>query len=749
MPALTAAPYKAYVPLFAITLILSAFLLFSVQPMFGKMVLPLLGGSPSVWNTAMVFFQAALLAGYSYAHISAKFLKPRAQAVLHVVLLALCVWVLPIAIPEQWATPPATENPVWWMLGLMGAAVGAPFFVLAGTAPLLQRWFSTTDHKDAHNPYFLYAASNLGSMAALLLYPVVIEPLLGLHQQSVYWMYGFIALIACIAAAGTRARNHQGTDVIVQDSNAPAAGVTNSMRLQWLLLAFIPSSLMLGVTTYITTDVASAPLLWVIPLALYLLTFIIVFARGTNLRISRAYSWQSIAVIILAMMFVRDLFMMVKAVSVTLHLLTFFLCALTCHLSLARRRPAAEHLTSFYLIMSLGGVLGGVFNSLVAPFLFALPLEYTLMLTLSLVAPFIVGDFKFNRGELRRHYRFVVMAIGAALLAMIVPTSGAVIIISMSVMIFTLISLRTRHSAFIVAMVGVLLCDPGFNWASLKKTLHLERNFFGVIRVADSPRGGMRALYHGTTLHGTQAQNDTFRLVPISYYAASSPGGQVFGMVGKLQEGKPQKMAILGLGLGSVACYAAPQRDFVFYEIDPAVMRVAENKNLFTYLSDCGSPYQVKIGDGRLRMQDAEDGSYDMIFLDAFSSDSIPVHLLTREAFALYFQKLKPEGLIVVHISNRFLNLAPLVAAQAKDNGARVWFNSNQQALAAPPDITIQASVFGIISKGDAMGALIDGEFKQWRSGYQGLEIPPWTDDYANIFTLMWLKFQNPTAGMP
>ncbi len=745
-----ATAFRAYVPLFAITLILSAFLLFSVQPLFGKMVLPLLGGSPSVWNTAMVFFQAALLGGYGYAHLTARYLKPRMQAVLHVALLALCIFVLPIAIPEGWANPPASENPVWWMLGLMAAAVGAPFFVLAGTAPLLQSWFSTTDHPDAHNPYFLYAASNLGSMAALLLYPVVIEPALGLQQQSLYWMYGFIALIVLIALAGSKARPQPLSLSTAQPLPITPASTppTRATRLKWLLLSFIPSSLMLGVTTYITTDVASAPLLWVIPLALYLLTFIIVFARHTTLSVKRAYGWQSIAVILIALIFVRDPFMLTKAVSVTLHLLTFFLCALTCHLSLAQRRPAPEHLTEFYLIMALGGVLGGVFNSLVAPYLFSLPLEYTLMIALSMVAPFIAGDFAFRLSEITRHYRFVIMAVVAALTAMLFPTSGSLVVIMMVVMLYALISLRFKHSAFIVALLGVLLCDPGFNWASLKTTLHIERNFFGVIRVANTERGGMRALYHGTTLHGTQAQNEKFRLVPISYYAATSPGGQVFGMIDKLPKDPPQKIAILGLGLGSVACFVAPQRDFVFYEIDPAIKRVAENKNLFTYLSDCGSPYEVKIGDGRLRMMDAADGTYDMIFLDAFSSDAIPVHLLTREAFALYFRKLKPDGLIVVHISNRFLDLAPLVAAQAKNSGAQVWFNSNRSALAAPPDITIQASVFGIMSKSDDMAAIVNGQFKQLR-GYKGPVIAPWTDDYANIFTLMWLRFQNPTAGMP
>lgn len=738
---------RAYVPLFAITLILSAFLLFSVQPLFSKMVLPLLGGSPGVWNTAMVFFQAMLLGGYTYAHLSSKFLQPRMQAVLHVALLALCIVVLPIAIPESWTNPPATENPAPWMLGLMAVAVGAPFFVLAGTAPMLQRWFSTTDHPDAHNPYFLYAASNFGSMAALIAYPLVIEPLLGLQQQSHYWMYGFIALIGLIAAAGFQARKVPAPLAFAPQQPANSMVPTRKMRLIWLALAFIPSSLMLGVTTYITTDVASAPLLWVIPLALYLLTFIIVFSRFTTLSVPRAYGWQSLAIILVALLFIRDPFM-IKVVNVSLHLVAFFLCALTCHLALAHRRPTPQHLTEFYLIMSLGGVLGGVFNSLIAPYLFPLPLEYALVLAASMVVPFATGDLTFRGKEVIQLHRFVIAGAVAAVIALLSVKSGVLTLAAMGVVFYCLAMLRRRHSAFIVTLLAVLMLDPGFNWRTLVNTLHIERNFFGVIRVEQSSRGGMRNLYHGTTLHGTQAQVEKYRLVPVSYYAPTSPGGQVFQMVGTLKEGQPQKMAILGLGLGSVACYPAAGRDFVFYEIDPAIKRVAEDKNLFTYLSDCGSPYEVIMGDGRLRMAEAVDGHYDMIFLDAFSSDSIPIHLLTREAFQLYFRKLKPDGLLVVHISNRYLDLSPLVAAQAADAGARAWFSSNNRDASGTLDITVQGSSYGIMSKSEDMAALIDSQFKQWKT-YEGVQIRPWTDDYANFFYLMWLKIQKLTAGKP
>jgi len=309
--------------------------------------------------------------------------------------------------------------------------------------------------------------------------------------------------------------------------------------------------------------------------------------------------------------------------------------------------------------------------------------------------------------------------------------------------IFCALMMMRRNSAFIVTLLVVIAINPGFSWEKLSHTLHMERNFFGVIRVTNSDKGGMRMLMHGTTLHGTQALVEEFRLSPISYYAASSPGGQVFGMLTQLHQNKqePQKVAVIGLGLGSTACFPQSGRDFVFYEIDPAIKRVAEDKNLFTFLSDCGSPYEVVMGDGRLNIAKAPDQSFDMIFLDAFSSDSIPLHLLTKEAIEIYFKKLKPEGLLVVHISNRFMDLSPLVAALGKEVGATVRFNSNVGKIVAPPDITMQGSLFGLMTKGPAMTNVIDSQFVQWRT-YTGPEIRVWTDDYANILYLMWLKIR-------
>ncbi|QQG35550.1 MAG: fused MFS/spermidine synthase [Micavibrio aeruginosavorus] len=705
------------------------------------MVLPLLGGTPAVWNTAMMFFQVMLLGGYAYAHLTSKYLGIRAQALLHLGLLGLCLLALPIAIPQGWSAPPVTDNPMPWLLGMMTAAIGGPFFVIAGTAPMLQRWFSATDHPDAHNPYFLYAASNFGSMTALIFYPLLIEPLLGVQQQSQIWMMGYLLLALLIAITGFVSRHSRALPAAIADTRLPANSMTptNRMRVIWLALSFIPSSLMLGVTTYITTDIAAVPLLWVVPLALYLLTFIIVFSRGCTLSLARTYRWQALSLILVALLFIRDP-LKVKAIAASLHLIAFFLCALTCHLALAHRRPTPHHLTEFYLFISLGGVLGGVFNSLLAPLIFVIPLEYALILGLSVLAPFISGDMKFNPQDLRKDCKPALTAIILSGIALMPTKSAAIMIMVMAGIGVALVKLSRRASCtFACVFLIVLTLDPGFDWYQLGRSLHMERNFFGVIRVTSSEKGGMRMLLHGTTLHGTQALDETYRLSPISYYAAGSPGGQVFGMLSDIRGHEPQSVAMLGLGVGSTACFFEKGRDFIFYEIDPAMKRIAEDKNLFTYLSDCGSPYRIVMGDGRLRIAEAPDASYDMIFLDAFSSDSIPMHLLTKEAFDIYFRKLKPKGLIVIHISNRFLDLSPVVTALGKAMNAQTRFSYNLGRLLAPPDIVMQGSIFGVMTRNPDLLAIIDERYTKWEP-YSGIEIPVWTDDYANIITPLLLR---------
>ena len=373
------------VPVYSLTLLFSAALLFSVQPMFSKMVLPLLGGTPQVWNTAMLFFQLMLLGGYAYAHGTTRFLSIRAQAVLHIVLLAIFTIVLPIAIPPD-TIPPTQSDPTLWQLGLMITTVGGPFFVLAGSAPMLQRWFSASGHKDSDNPYFLYGASNLGSMTALLAYPVLIEPFLNLAGQSYSWMIGYFTLIALTTVSIITVWNNPAAKhapkTISDDLQSP---ITWPMRFKWLVLAFIPSSLMLGVTTYITADIASVPLLWILPLALYVATFIIVFARKQIISLKSTTSIQAVLLVVLLSQ--KIAFASVSPyLLIGIHMAVFFFSALTCHMELARSRPNARHLTEFYLIMSIGGAIGGFFNAIIAPQYLVVPIEYGLALVLACFA---------------------------------------------------------------------------------------------------------------------------------------------------------------------------------------------------------------------------------------------------------------------------------------------------------------------------------------------------------------------------
>lgn len=738
---------RFYVPVYAATLLLSAFLLFAIQPLFSKMILPMLGGSPSVWNTAMVFFQAMLLAGYAYAHISSHFLKPTAQAALHIILLLAFAVVLPIAIPAAWQEPPATSNPAFWQLGLMTVAVGGPFFVLAGTAPMLQRWFSFTGHAHADNPYFLYAASNFGSMSALLLYPLLFEPLLIVKQQSWSWTFGYGALIALTALCALLIFGKGGTSAAHEHKQArarPANDNDLSVRhiVLWLILSFVPSSLMLGVTTYITTDLASVPLLWVIPLALYVGTFIIAFARVAPVKLNTVILWQGVFMALVAAVFASNL-IVYKIAAITLHLLLLFLTALMCHMQMAATRPATRHLTAFYLIMSLGGVLGGMFNALLAPQIFIMPIEYALVLALAAFLRYQTDPAKSFKSLLAGKKALT----GAVILCALALLAGTAIYfldsvqwklaLAMAIFIY-LLFLIGRRWAFAIAAAFILLLHPGYNWNMVHKTLAWERNFFGVLRVADEAQD-VRLFSHGTTLHGAQPLLPDLRLTPISYYYKDGPAWDIFKDLDHHKTG-PQNVAVLGLGIGSVACYSAPQRHFDFYEIDPDVATIAENKNLFTYLSDCSSPYDIIIGDGRLKIAQVPDESYDLILLDAFSSDNIPVHLMTREAFDIYLKKLKPGGIIGVNISNRYLKLEPVVAAIGRDLGLHSKFRSRKGGKIDDTNLVYAGSIFGVLGKSENDLRAFTAA-KGWHGWDLKADQKAWRDDYSNLIGAMrWKK---------
>jgi hypothetical protein len=714
-------------PLFAATLFLSAALLFAVQPMVAKMVLPLLGGAPAVWNTAMLFFQGALLAGYAYAHLLARHLRPGAQVAAHLAVLAAGFLFLPLGLAEGWA-PPADASPILWLLALLSASVGLPFLALSATAPLLQAWFARSGHKEAADPYFLYAASNLGSILALLAYPFIIEPTLPVSLQRLAWSGGYVLLAALIALCGLRAGTRAAPAAeSAEDAAPPGWGA----RLRWVLLAFAPSSLLLGVTTFITTDVASAPLFWVVPLTLYLLSFVVVFARRPVLRHEWTVALQPFVVIALGIFYSFGTAGRL-ALAIGLHLLTFFIACLVCHGELARMRPAARHLTGFYLWMSLGGVLGGVFNAIVAPLAFNGVWEYPIAIALAAAL----------RPTLAPGRRSLDLLLPLALLVFLLAPllagtplahlglPGRLLFFALAGMAaYAFQSRPLRFGLGIGALLAVSLLGIG------NERLLQTRSFFGVYRVEEDDTRGVVTLTNGTTLHGGRLTDPDRVLEPITYYSPAGPVGDLFNFARA-----PARIAAIGLGTGTLACWTKPGDAITFYEIDPAVVRIARDPRYFDFLAGCAPQAPVVLGDARLKLAEAPDGAYDRIVVDAFSSDAIPIHLLTRETVALYLRKLAPDGILFIHISNRNLRLGPVVAALAKDAGLVAVRRDDESTPEGAHSLKRTRSDFVALARTpQALGIL--AHLPEW----EGLDMDEagrvWTDDYSDIAGALRWRF--------
>jgi hypothetical protein len=633
---------------YAAAMLLSAALLFSVQPMFAKMALPLLGGTPAVWNTCLVFFQAVLLAGYAYAHLSTRLLGDRAQAVLHLVICLLPLAFLPIALPVGWK-PPTETTPVFWLLGLLTVAVGGPFFVLSTTAPLLQHWFSRTDHPAAADPYFLYAASNVGSMAALLGYPIIVEPALRLQEQGRFWTWGYIALcvlLAVCAAILWYSKPGRASEFDASVDGAPSnprggkasettratTEIIPGRRLRCVVLSFVPSSWLMGVTTHITTDIAPVPLLWVLPLSLYLLSFILVFAERTRFL----HRWMirllppALLALVMSVILNTSWPLLVSA-----HLLVFFVGCMVCHGDLAELRPPVSHLTEFYFWMSAGGVLGGIFNAIVAPLVFRWLLEYPIAVFLAAwLRPSLYAEARKKTGRLTDLTVLLAIAVAFAVLPAVLTVEGnanvigATLAATVALVFFYYLDWPRPFALGVGALLLLAKISP-----PIVGTLHFTgRSFFGVHWVVDDEIG--RQLLNGSTKHGVQSLDPARRCEPLSYYWSGGPLGQVFSAFRR--PASTNKVAVVGLGAGATVCYRNKGYHFTFYEIDPLVKQIAETPRLFSYLSDCGrDAYDVVLGDGRLKLAEAPNGEYALIVFDAFSSDSIPMHLLTREALAM------------------------------------------------------------------------------------------------------------------
>ncbi|MBL8537469.1 MAG: fused MFS/spermidine synthase [Hyphomonadaceae bacterium] len=855
---------RSAAPVFALALFLSAALIFVLQPLFGRMVTPLLGGSPQVWNVSMAFFQGALLVGYVYAHLLARIKDLRVQAAIHALVLVGAWFALPIHVSAALG-PPSSEHPALWLVGVLALSVGAPFAAASATAPLLQHWYARTGRSDAHDPYYLYAASNLGSFVGLLAYPAVVEPLLGAHAQSNAWSGGYAIVGAFIVGAALLALQAKG--------EAPSAtrhvdaDPTWRERLYWIGAAAVPSAMSLGVTLHISTDVASAPMLWVIPLALYLATFVIAFMKNSEALAPATLLVHPIAVaLMVASYFASGNWVM----SVSLILAGFFFSALVCHLALAHARPGADRLTEFYLFVSLGGVLGGAFAAFLAPVIFNNVYEFPLALAaaclfrpraasdmprladasvaaavavgvlgllslrlaavdsiivlgaLGAAAAMVAAGWSGEERPAPMRYAFLAIAVahaglviwiafnmdsafassvaeGRPQLALRQPWSLLLMVTSFMVLAFGVhgtiqprrdnraigdyaLGAAMPSAALLIALalagermddaetltvVALLVCALAvfinrgrpavlasivlIAFASIfvddlrgSRIITQERSFFGVLRtrVMEDPNDPevppLRILMHGTTIHGAQLAAPGLTRQPLTYYHPNTALGEAILAGLSTAEGDAH-MALIGLGAGSSACLTRPTDRLTIFEIDPAVVRLsAEPGGDFTYVPECQPNARIELGDARLQIAEEPSRSYDVIVVDAFSSDAIPAHLLTREALALYLSKVTDNGIVVLHLSNRNLALVSEAARVAHAVNAPTLYRVSDRF--EQPYVSyyggLAASVMIVARAPQALTSLQLAS-ADWRV----IAAPSgraWSDDYINVPRALW-----------
>ncbi len=742
--------------MYTAAVLLSALLLFAVQPMFTRMVLPQLGGSPSVWSVAMVFFQTMLLAGYAYAHWLAKIERRIVPVVVHVVLLVAAGLTLPLAIAKGWGEPPASGTE-FWLLGLFAVSIGLPFFALAANNPLLQSWFVRTGHPDGKDPYFLYAASNIGSFLALLSYPILIEPIFAVQTQSKLWSAGFALLTLLIAGCGVllvRAPPRAAAAVDAPPVEKPSWTAIG----RWVFVSAVPSGLLVAVTAHISTDVGAAPLMWVMPLSLYLLTWVIVFARRPVVSQRFMLLFQPFAIAgAVALLLTTGYLPLVP--SLLAHLLTFFVITAACHGELARTRPPASHLTAFYVALSFGGMLGGLFAGLAAPHIFRWIAEYPILLFLAVLCRPQTPE---AWAPLERFLPAFVFAVGRQIdrwfwplatliaLALIVPAFVGFHLEyadtnKLWAVVFTLAGLSVlfmRDPSKSALFVAVGLCLIRIYPTEEGRTDTL-RSFFGVNLIYETHEHHFRALKHGSTLHGAErlltadGKPPEGKPEPLTYYHSKSAMKQTIDAI-RARKGGPIRVAIIGLGAGSLVCWIEPNENWKVFEIDPTVIMAARDPKRFTFVSSCKPDIPIVLGDARLTLAHEPDGAYDLIIVDAYSSDAIPIHLATQEAMAIYKAKLAPHGVVTMHISNRHLELQSVVVgiAAANDLKAWVWTNENEEE---DQDNYIFGSDVVIAAKEPAdIGTLYGAPTWVETTPIPGLRT--WTDDYSNILGAFWRK---------
>jgi hypothetical protein len=731
---------------------LSAGLVFLIQPLFARLLLPEFGGSPSVWNTCTVFFQTTLLLGYCYTWLSTKLLSPKKQIVVHCSLLLLTLVQLPVGLRVLEADV-ASTSPALRLLIMLTLSIGGPYFAVSTTTPLLQHWFSRSRHKLAHDPYFFYSISNCGSILGLLAYPFIVERLFDLDGQGLTWSVGYGSLVGLTILCGVLTARELGSMSIPSSNDIadpPLIGeesspimklvdrpMTKLRRLRWVVLALVPSAMMLAVTTRITTDVAAVPLLWVLPLVAYLATYINAFARRPLIKFDRLLPVLFPALMVAAWMSLAGPGSQLRA---GVEIIMFLICGIVLHGELADDRPSTDYLTEYYFWMSLGGCLGGTLVGIIAPAIFPSYVEFPLILVLAALTQQecpAVGTGKVVRAV---RVAATVLLCGTAMIACFVHVWASALATTSQFVGFAALGIffLMNHSKGISLALALVLIPP----ALLPDTNSLDRKrtFFGVHEVTyeEDAEIGIRVhlLAHGTTIHGEQVIAPTeLQKIPRTYYVPTGPIGEALTLAGA--EKASRKVALIGLGSGALMTYSKKGDQFDFFEIDPAVRDIAQDPNLFTYLSQGEGKQRVIIGDGRLKLAEETEGTYDVIVVDAFGSDSIPIHLLTADALDIFMSRLKSDGTLIIHISNRHLDLEPVPGRYAAER--------NLPALASIKAATTEQEVAQgqrpthaiVISKSEELISQL-GKLEGWHPPRQNASL--WTDSYSSILDV--LKFE-------
>jgi SAM-dependent methyltransferase len=731
--------------LFVITILAGSFLLFLVQPMVARMALPKLGGAPAVWNSAMLVYQALLLAGYAYAHRLAR--EPaRRQASIHLALLLLAAIWLPIGLASM--AIPADGSPIFWVPWLLVASIGPLFFVVAAQAPLMQRWFGLAGNSG--EPYALYAASNIGSFGGLIAYPLLVEPFMAVGAQRWLWsgLYGLLFILVLLSAAQIW-RSREATAEPGQ-STSVAPPISARQRLYWIALSAVPSGLMLSTTAHLTTDLMAMPLLWVIPLGLYLLSFSVAFADSRYL--AHLITRVAPSIVLFAAATAFAFFGSAIIITVAFTVMLLFGVAVALHAEMYRTRPDPSRLTEFYLMMSVGGVIGGLFCAILAPLLFDWTWEHPILIfAAALLLPQIPlfrrnpGSQIDSRGPMIATIALGVLALGVGIASGLMDPTGngwAKMAISAAMIAVGVFAIGNRL-AYALVVVGIMAANGGI--LSIQQSLDDTRwrSYFGIYTVKTDPSGSFRWLTHGTTLHGMQ--NIAEPTLPISYYGAGSGVGLAFAKAEEFY-GPGAAVGVVGLGSGTLACYAKPGQDWHFFEIDPLMVEIAREKKIFSYVECCTPKAAIHIGDARLTLAERPSASLDLLAIDAFSSDAIPMHLMTKEAFDVYRRILKPDGLLIVHISNRHIDLKPVLAAEAAKGK---WALAMRQDSPPTEDVNrgLRASTWVAMASNPAQLAKLTGPLTATNGKFYDpdnwLVLKPsdkaarWSDDYASVLPLL------------